>query len=194
MLSTNIYVAKEQPLACLSIILIMLLSKNILLMKFQIHRKSDFLVYFFWLLLTFLGTLILNVFFGLVCFVLCCVVCYFFFRYSTPGVVVTFRNTASFKRMNFWFTFFLPGGLDDSVILANDASKISQLNTWLLPHLQSPDRSYWKLCYRASNHGWSSQTFHSNCDNKGPTVTIVRVGIYIFGGYNDNSWQCKSLK
>ncbi|CAH3131419.1 unnamed protein product, partial [Porites lobata] len=80
-------------------------------------------------------------------------------------------------------------GLDDSVILANDASKISQLNTWLLPHLQSSERSYWKLCYRASNHGWSSQTFHSYCDNKGPTVTIVRVGIYIFGGYNDNSWQ-----
>ncbi|CAH3131432.1 unnamed protein product, partial [Porites lobata] len=80
-------------------------------------------------------------------------------------------------------------GLDDSVILANDASKISQLNTWLLPHLQSPDTSYWKLCYRASNHGWRSRTFHSYCDNKGPTVTIVRVGIYIFGGYNDNSWQ-----
>ena len=96
--------------------------------------------------------------------------------------------------MIFWLTFFLPGGLGDSVILANDASKISQLNTWLLPHLQSQDRSYWKLCYRASNHGWSSQTFHSYCDNKGPTVTIVRVGIYIFGGYNDNSWQCKSLK
>ena len=149
-----------------------------------------FLFIFFWLLLNFLRTIILNVFFGLVCFVLFV----FFFRYSMPGVVVTFRNTASFKRMNFWFTFFLPGGLDDSVILANDASKISQLNTWLLPHLQSPDRSYWKLCYRASNHGWSSQTFHSYCDNKGPTVTIVRVGIYIFGGYNDNSWQCKSVR
>ncbi|XP_073253699.1 uncharacterized protein [Porites lutea] len=80
-------------------------------------------------------------------------------------------------------------GLGDSVILANDASKISQLNTWLLPHLQSQDRSYWKLCFRASNHGWRSKTFHRNCDNKGPTITIVRVGSYIFGGYNDNSWQ-----
>ena len=34
------------------------------------HRKRDFLVYFFWLLLNFLRTIILNVFFGLVCFVL----------------------------------------------------------------------------------------------------------------------------
>ncbi|CAH3028669.1 unnamed protein product [Porites evermanni] len=80
-------------------------------------------------------------------------------------------------------------GLGDSVILANDVSKITQLNNWLLPHLQSSDRSYWKLCFRASIHGWRSRTFHSYCDNKGSTVTIVRVGIYIFGGYNDNSWQ-----
>ena len=89
---------------------------------------------------------------------------------------------------------FLSGGLDDSVILANDVGKISQLNTWLFPHLQSSDRSYWKLCYRATSHGWRGQTFHSNCDNRGPTVTIVRDGGYIFGGYNDNSWQGKSLK
>ena len=86
------------------------------------------------------------------------------------------------------------GGLGDSVILANDVSKMTQLNNWLLPHLQSSDRSYWKLCFRASIHGWRSRTFHSYCDNKGATVTIVRVGIYIFGGYNDNSWQCKSVR
>ena len=86
---------------------------------------------------------------------------------------------------------FLSGGLDDSVILANDAGKVSQLNSWLYSHLQSSDRSYWKLCYRATSHGWRSQTFHNNCDNKGPTVTIVRVGSYIFGGYNDKSWKCK---
>ena len=96
-------------------------------------------------------------------------------------------------RINFWLTSF-SGGLGDSVILANDVSKMTQLNNWLLPHLQSSDRSYWKLCFRASIHGWRSRTFHSYCDNKGPTVTIVRVGIYIFGGYNDNSWQCKSVR
>ena len=96
-------------------------------------------------------------------------------------------------RINFWLNSF-SGGLGDSVILANDVSKMTQLNNWLLPHLQSSDRSYWKLCFRASIHGWRSRTFHSYCDNKGPTVTIVRVGVYIFGGYNDNSWQCKSVR
>lgn len=65
---------------------------------------------------------------------------------------------------------------------------ISQLNSWLSPKLGS-SYSYWKLCYRASVDGWRSRTFHNRCDNKGPTVTIVRVGSYIFGGYNDDSWQ-----
>ncbi|CAH3186833.1 unnamed protein product, partial [Porites lobata] len=78
--------------------------------------------------------------------------------------------------------------LDDSIVLANDASMISQLNSWLSPKLRS-SYSYWKLCYRASVDGWRSRTFHNRCDNKGPTVTIVRVGSYIFGGYNDKSWQ-----
>ena len=67
---------------------------------------------------------------------------------------------------------------------------ISQLNSWLSPKLRS-SYSYWKLCYRASVDGWRSRTFHNRCDNKGATVTIVKVGSYIFGGYNDKSWQGK---
>ena len=92
------------------------------------------------------------------------------------------------------FCFVLSGGLDNSVILAGDTSNIAQLNTWLLPKLQNSDTSYWALCWRASSHGWASSTFHSYCDGDGPTVTIVSVhGPYIFGGYNDNSWACKSV-
>ena len=45
------------------------------------------------------------------------------------------------------------------------------------------------LCWRASRDGWSASTFHSNCDNKKPTVTIVKVGQYIFGGYATESWD-----
>ena len=43
-------------------------------------------------------------------------------------------------------------------------------------------------------NGWSSQTFHSYCDGKGPTVTIVSVaGTYIFGGYTDQSCMYDNL-
>ena len=44
-------------------------------------------------------------------------------------------------------------------------------------------------CWRAKTDGWAASTFHSNCDGKGPTVTIIQVGSYIFGGYTDVSWS-----
>ena len=48
-------------------------------------------------------------------------------------------------------------------------------------------------CWRAKTDGWAASTFHSNCDGKGPTVTIIKVGSFIFGGYTDVSWFSKYL-
>ena len=79
-------------------------------------------------------------------------------------------------------------GLTDSVILGYNVHHLSNLSTWLKPVAQS-DSSKWKRCWRASEDGWAASTFHSGCDNKGPTVTIIRVGAkYIFGGYTSLSW------
>ena len=47
-------------------------------------------------------------------------------------------------------------------------------------------------CWRAKTDGWAASTFHSNCDGKGPTVTIIQVGSYIFGGYTDVPWSSPS--
>ena len=47
-------------------------------------------------------------------------------------------------------------------------------------------------CWHAKTDGWAASTFHSNCDGKGPTVTIIQVGSYIFGGYTDVSWSSLS--
>ena len=47
-------------------------------------------------------------------------------------------------------------------------------------------------CWQGKTDGWASSTFHSKCDGKGPTVTIVQVGSYIFGGYTDKSWSSPS--
>ena len=55
---------------------------------------------------------------------------------------------------------------------------MKNMATWL------NDTKHWVLCYRATIHGLKAATFHENCDNKGSTVTIVRVGNYIFGGYS----------
>ena len=75
--------------------------------------------------------------------------------------------------------------LNSSQILNGEADYIRQLSLWL------PGSNKWRLCWRASQHVWTATTFHSQCDNKGPTVTIVRVGEYVFGGYADVSWNSK---
>ena len=48
-----------------------------------------------------------------------------------------------------------------------------------------------KLCWRASKDGWAKNIFHWNCDGKKPTVTIVKVGQYVFGGYATTTWDGK---
>jgi hypothetical protein len=57
-----------------------------------------------------------------------------------------------------------------------------------LKPVQTTDYSKWKLCYRASEDGWSAFNFHGACGNRVSTITIIKVGQYIFGGYSDKSF------
>ena len=79
---------------------------------------------------------------------------------------------------------FSAAGLEDSEILKTNASYLQVLGGFLGPVVQS--NSQWEICWRAPLDGWD--TFHTNCDDKGPTVTIVRNGQYICGGYTSISW------
>ena len=74
----------------------------------------------------------------------------------------------------------------DSVILSSDQQQA--LINLLKETLTSSSCDY-ALIYRASRNGWASSTFHSCCDNKGPTVTVVKNGNYIFGGYTEQPWE-----
>jgi len=49
-------------------------------------------------------------------------------------------------------------------------------------------RGKWRLLFRASRDGFAAKAFHSKCDNKGPTVTIVKSGSFIFGGFTEAAW------
>ncbi|CAF1358490.1 unnamed protein product [Adineta steineri] len=47
----------------------------------------------------------------------------------------------------------------------------------------------WELMYKATRDGFYANTFHSRCNNKGPTITIIQSSNnYIFGGYTSVSW------
>ena len=76
---------------------------------------------------------------------------------------------------------------EESVILMNKEHR-STLTAWL-----PPQDGKWKLLFRASQDGFTAQAFHGRCDNKGPTVTIVKSGSNIFGGFTENSWHSKYI-
>ena len=46
----------------------------------------------------------------------------------------------------------------------------------------------WALCWQASTHGWAGSTFHSRCNGKNHTITIIKKDQYVFGGYTDVPW------
>ena len=79
----------------------------------------------------------------------------------------------------------------DSAILSSEQREI--LVDWLKDTRESLGDDY-VLLYRASRNGWAASYFHSCCDNKGPTVTVIKYGNYIFGGYTEQSWQSSSKR
>ncbi len=48
----------------------------------------------------------------------------------------------------------------------------------------------WKLLYRTSEHEYTAKSFHDCCDDKGPTLVVIKSsGGWIFGGYTTQSWK-----
>ncbi|CAH3190812.1 unnamed protein product, partial [Porites lobata] len=74
-------------------------------------------------------------------------------------------------------------GFNASTILGNDSRYLENLTLFLEPVINSSVRSRFVRCWHAKEDGWAASTFHGNCDDKGPTVTIIQVGSFIFGGY-----------
>ena len=65
----------------------------------------------------------------------------------------------------------------------------SQILSWL-PESSGGKQVKLELLYRASRDGWQGQDFHSRCDSKGATVTVIKcTGGFVFGGYADVSWH-----
>ncbi|XP_044181701.1 nephronectin-like [Acropora millepora] len=82
----------------------------------------------------------------------------------------------------------LAKGLSNSTIIGDNHTYLVMLSTWLRPVAQT--NGQWILCWRASFHGWAASTFHSLCDNKEPTVAIVKdTNNNTFGGYTSIPWR-----
>ena len=59
----------------------------------------------------------------------------------------------------------------------------SALISWLPPYATC------SLLFRASDDGKMPADFHRCCDNKGPTLVLIKSEEYIFGGYTVQSWD-----
>ena len=103
----------------------------------------------------------------------------------------TNQSSCSISLANCNFSFSSSSsGLGLSAILRSlDYNKyLKVLFSYLDPVLINKERSRFVRCWHAKTDGWAASTFHINCDGRGPTVTIIKVNSYIFGGYTDVSW------
>ena len=51
-----------------------------------------------------------------------------------------------------------------------------------------------KLLYRATRDGFTTQAFHSKCDGKSNTITIIKNNLnYVFGGYASPAWTSSGM-
>lgn len=48
--------------------------------------------------------------------------------------------------------------------------------------------SDWLLCYNHTGPGMSPAAFHERCNDVGATVTLVKVGDNVFGGFSSENW------
>ncbi|XP_022783162.1 uncharacterized protein LOC111323965 [Stylophora pistillata] len=75
-------------------------------------------------------------------------------------------------------------GIPSSII--KDKNHESYLLSWLSPGTTI------SLMYRASVDGETPADFHRCCDEKGPTLVVIKSGEYICGGYTSKSWTSAS--
>ena len=84
----------------------------------------------------------------------------------------------------------------DSVILSRQQE--TRICSWVAAQKKHPVKL--QLLYRASRDGWKGMDFHSRCDNKGATITVIKrtdqsgnVLGRIFGGYADVDWNSNGV-
>lgn len=78
----------------------------------------------------------------------------------------------------------------DSMLLLGQDHYQSLINDWY-----GTSSQVWIMLYRGSRDGYSAKQFHEKCDEKGPTLTLVKsANGNLFGGYTDTSWSSRYKK
>ena len=86
--------------------------------------------------------------------------------------------------------------LNNTLILFRDSHILNeQQNFDLLRLSEFSLKEKWILIYRGSRDGFGARDFHSKCDDKFPTLTLLKAkqSSFIFGGYTSVTWNVTSF-
>ena len=77
----------------------------------------------------------------------------------------------------------------DSSIIKNDFKKQYILNNWIKEKMGKDILKY-ELIFKMTENGEKPEDFHKHCDNKGPTLIIIKTtSNRIFGGFTPLNWN-----
>ena len=76
-------------------------------------------------------------------------------------------------------------GLQSKILPESDEHYLTFLK-WLDAAASSV--SDWLICYNHMGPSMNIPAFHEGCDYVGATVTLLRVGEYVFGGFSNENW------
>jgi len=77
----------------------------------------------------------------------------------------------------------------NSLIIKNDRLKTDYLIKWI-KQKTNKDKINFELIFTMSKNGNDSDNFHKYCDNKGPTLTLIKTEKnQIFGGFTPLNWN-----
>ena len=82
---------------------------------------------------------------------------------------------------------------DSSLIGFNESSILNDINLFINGLNHWKNNAKFELLYKKSRDGNSYKTFHQSCDNKGPTLTLIKSSEgFIIGGYTPLNWDTNS--
>ena len=77
----------------------------------------------------------------------------------------------------------------DSSIIKNEINKQNNIINWIKEKVNKNDINF-ELIFKMSENGSKSEDFHKYCDDKGPTLIIIKTTKNkIFGGFTPLSWK-----
>ena len=88
----------------------------------------------------------------------------------------------------------LNNDFNKSSIINNDINKQNAIINWIKESINVNSIKY-ELIFKMSENGCESKDFHKYCDNKGPTLTIIKTTKNrVFGGFTPLNWGNKFTK